>query len=101
MAMAVAYDPEKKPGYFRPRAGKALRLRLGRNIPRRSRVLLLAAVVAFALWLFPETRAWIGSVLSSFLISGDHDGLGRGRRSSPRDVLRYVDPLIGTTNGGR
>jgi putative alpha-1,2-mannosidase len=96
----MSHDPEKKPVYFKPRLGKTSQISLGRNLPRRSRVLSVALLVAFALWLFPATRLRISGIFPDFLPRPDAGSPGRWPGFPKDDVLRYVDPLIGTANGG-
>jgi len=70
-----------------------------RGVPRRSR---LVAIVFFCLcfMLFlPRHDLGIGKTLGFFLfgpgLAGSH-----GRGTPKVDILRFVDPLIGTANGG-
>ncbi|KAK3945635.1 glycosyl hydrolase family 92-domain-containing protein [Diplogelasinospora grovesii] len=58
-----------------------------RGIPRRGRVLVLSFVFASVFWLlFRSNNSNLGGTLAS--------------AGSAVDILQFIDPLIGTTNGG-
>ncbi|KAK0640871.1 alpha-1,2-mannosidase-like protein [Cercophora newfieldiana] len=70
-----------------------------RGVPRRSRLVVIAVFCLCALLSLPRHDLSIGKTLAFFLfgpgLAGSH---GHG---GPRvDILRFVDPLIGTANGG-
>jgi hypothetical protein len=67
-----------------------------RRLPRRSRLLLIAVFCICVLWFLPRVDLGIGKTLSFLLF-----GPGFAGHHKPRvDILRFVDPLIGTANGG-
>ncbi|KAK3316399.1 glycosyl hydrolase family 92-domain-containing protein [Apodospora peruviana] len=73
-----------------------------RGIPRRRRVLVLAlCCVGLFFWL-PRIAISFGRTLLFFLFSpewaGPYDGNGSGRAG--QEILQFIDPLIGTANGG-
>lgn len=69
-----------------------------RGMPRRSRFLVYALVFISFLYLIPRMHLGMGGTLLFFLISPEAAGpYGGGHKV---DILQYVDPLIGTTNGG-
>lgn len=65
-----------------------------KSIPRRRRFLVVVPVLALLVWaLLPPTRlnsptTLFGAIKGSSIKSSD-------------SILRYIDPLIGTVNGGR
>ena len=69
-----------------------------RGIPRRRRVLVYALLLFCLIWFMPSLEANLGKTLL-FFISPNLAGPYQGKGSSV-DVLKYIDPLIGTTNGG-
>ncbi|KAK4176832.1 family 92 putative glycoside hydrolase [Triangularia setosa] len=69
-----------------------------RGMPRRSRFLVYALVFIAFMYLIPRMHLGMGGTLLFFLVSPEAAGpYGGGHKV---DILRYVDPLIGTTNGG-
>ncbi|KAK4230129.1 family 92 putative glycoside hydrolase [Podospora fimiseda] len=71
-----------------------------RGVPRRSRVLVYIVLIIFLISLLPKGHfGGIGKTLLFFLVSPEFAGPYNGN-SQKVDILRYVDPLIGTTNGG-
>jgi hypothetical protein len=81
----------------------SLRLKMP-SIPRRGRSRLLLAVLACILlfWMLPGPRLDLGRTLLYFFFSPNFAGsYGSERATFARDdILKYVNPLIGTTNGG-
>jgi hypothetical protein len=79
-----------------------------KTLPRRSRALVVAAICLLILWLLPVSRVQLGRTALFVLFSpqvADSFGLGSSSWSSSSaaskfKVLQYVDPLIGTANGG-
>ncbi len=71
--------------------------RLTRGVPRRSRVLLIVFVLVCLLLLLPSHGDRLGGALLFALFSPS--SASGGRPAGP-DILRFVDPLIGTVNGG-
>ncbi len=72
-----------------------------RGFPRRSRVLITACVCFCLLWLLPSSDWRIGETLLFLLISPEAARSYGGYGGSPTDILRFIDPLIGTANGGQ
>ncbi|KAK3994543.1 family 92 putative glycoside hydrolase [Cladorrhinum sp. PSN332] len=71
-----------------------------RGVPRRSRVLVYALLTVCIISLLPKVHlGGIGRTLLFFLVSPEFAGSYHGK-SQEVDILQYVDPLIGTTNGG-
>jgi hypothetical protein len=69
------------------------------SFPRRSRVLLYAVIASLVFYSLPKPQFQLGRALVFFLFGSDvATSLTTGSRGA--DVLKYVDPLIGTTNGG-
>lgn len=69
------------------------------GFPRRSRVLLVMLIFFCVLLFLPKPGIYVGRTLLFFLFSPDIAG-PYGHKGSNLDVLKYIDPLIGTTNGG-
>jgi len=67
------------------------------GIPRRSRVLVLVFALVCVLLLLPSPREHVGDALAFLFFSPQS---GRQGRPAGGDILRFVDPLIGTVNGG-
>lgn len=70
-----------------------------RGVPRRSRVLVIAAFCACLWLLLPRSDLGIGKTLAFFLLGPDVAG-SYGPAPPKVDILKFIDPLIGTTNGG-
>lgn len=70
-----------------------------RRLPRRSRLVLIAVFCICFLWLLPSVDLGIGKALS-FLLFGPGFSGQHGHHKPKVDILRFVDPLIGTANGG-
>lgn len=70
-----------------------------RGIPRRSRVLAIAVFCACLWLLLPRSDLGLGKTLAFFLFGPDVAG-PYGPAPPKVDILKYIDPLIGTTNGG-
>ena len=68
------------------------------GIPRRSRALVIVFFLLCALLLLPAPREHVGNALIFIFLSPQSSG--RYGRPSGGDILRFVDPLIGTVNGG-
>lgn len=71
------------------------------RLPRRSRVLLVVVVLFWATMFLTMPRVYIGRALYFFAFSPG--GVGRAaslRPLSKGNILDFVDPLIGTMNGG-
>ena len=68
------------------------------SFPRRSRVILYALLALTVFLLLPKPELHLGRAII-FLLFGSDAATSLTSRPSV-DVLRYVDPLIGTTNGG-
>ncbi|KAK4189368.1 family 92 putative glycoside hydrolase [Podospora australis] len=69
-----------------------------RGVPRRSRFLVYAVFCIILITLLPRFHLHLGGTLLFFLISPEAAGPYKGGHSA--DILKYVDPLIGTANGG-
>ncbi len=69
------------------------------GLPRRSRVLLIVVVLCCTLLLLPAPRERVGQALL-FTFFSPHSWHTRNGESAGPDILRFIDPLIGTTNGG-
>lgn len=73
-------------------------------IPRRRRVLVFAFISICVFWSFSRfvDLSALGQTLSFFLISPEFAGKYGGGSGDPGgvDILRFIDPLIGTANGG-
>lgn len=72
-----------------------------RGIPRRSRVLVYALLCICIISLLQRFDFGIGRTLLFFLVSPEFAGRYEGGGGGGVDILQYVDPLIGTTNGGK
>ena len=72
------------------------------GFPRRRRALVFALICVFLIFLLPRLEFGLGSTILFFLISPDAAGPygASGLRIVDGSILRYIDPLIGTTNGG-
>jgi len=70
-----------------------------KGIPRRSRLVAVAFFVTCLVFLLPKADLGIGKTISFFLFGSDTVGPYRSTTSNI-DVLQFVDPLIGTANGG-
>ncbi|KAK1759714.1 glycosyl hydrolase family 92-domain-containing protein [Echria macrotheca] len=70
-----------------------------RGVPRRSRLLAVAFFCACLIFLLPRTDLGVASTLGFFFFGPDFSG-GYGSKASGVDILQFIDPLIGTTNGG-
>ncbi|KAK0617052.1 alpha-1,2-mannosidase-like protein [Immersiella caudata] len=70
-----------------------------RGVPRRSRLVVIAVFCLCFMLFLPRHDLGIGKTLGFFLfgpgLAGSH-----GRGTPKIDILRFVDPLIGTANGG-
>ena len=69
------------------------------RLPRRSRLLLIAVFCICVFWLLPRVDLGVGKTLG-FLFFGPNLAGHHGHRKPKVDILRFVDPLIGTANGG-
>lgn len=69
------------------------------TFPRRSRVLLYALLAFCVFLMLPKPELHIGRAILFFMFGPDVATSFTSRGPSA-DVLKYVDPLIGTTNGG-
>ncbi|KAK3682470.1 glycosyl hydrolase family 92-domain-containing protein [Podospora appendiculata] len=75
-----------------------------RGIPRRRKVLVIACFCVCLILLLPR-REFLGKTLWFFLlgsdVAGPYDASGPTGSGPPAaDILKFIDPLIGTTNGG-
>ncbi|KAK5652766.1 hypothetical protein OQA88_9619 [Cercophora sp. LCS_1] len=70
-----------------------------RGVPRRSRVLVIAVFCACLWLLLPRGDLGIGKTLAFFLFGPGIAG-PYGPEAPKVDILKYIDPLIGTANGG-
>lgn len=78
-----------KPGLFRG------------AILRRRRALVFAFICVCLLWSLPSFASKFGRTLVFFLFSPEWAGpYGKGVGPGGVDILQFVDPLIGTANGG-
>jgi len=69
--------------------------------PRRSRVILYALLAVIAFLLLPKPELHLGRAVVFLLFGSDAaTSLTSGGWRPSVDVLRFVDPLIGTANGG-
>lgn len=70
-----------------------------RGVPRRSRLVVIAVFCVCFVLLLPQHDLGIGKTLAFFLfgpgLAGSH-----GSGGPKVDILQFVDPLIGTANGG-
>ncbi|KAK0709497.1 hypothetical protein B0T26DRAFT_408095 [Lasiosphaeria miniovina] len=68
-------------------------------VPRRSRALLFALFCLFVFLLLPSSDFDLRGVLLFLLFSTD-PGRSHGSAGQAVDILQFIDPLIGTANGG-
>lgn len=89
-------DSHEKIGRYRPKRTATLESRV---LPRKSRALLIVFVFFVAVLIFPlpGTAAFRAFFLALLL---PRDVTSLGRTTPPEDILKYIHPLIGTTNGG-
>lgn len=73
--------------------------KLAGGFPRRSRVLLIILVFVLIIMFLPTSGSGIGRALL-FVLFGPSTGSALSRSSASVDILKYIDPLIGTVNGG-
>lgn len=77
-----------QPGFFRG------------AIPRRRRALVFAFICVCLIWWLPNLFASsFGKTLVFFLFSPEWAG-PYGKGAGGADILQFIDPLIGTANGG-
>jgi len=79
--------------------GKMAPFHFTRGVPRRSRVLVIVFALVCVLLLLPSPREHVGNALV-FLFLSPQSGGRHGRPAAAGDILKFVDPLIGTVNGG-
>ncbi|KAK3365454.1 glycosyl hydrolase family 92-domain-containing protein [Podospora didyma] len=83
------------------KAAKMVPVHLRSGVPRRSRALLFAIICVVLIFFLPRFDLNLGGTLMFLLFSPDVAGSTYQEYQRPAvDILRFIDPLIGTANGG-
>ncbi|KAK4164565.1 family 92 putative glycoside hydrolase [Cladorrhinum sp. PSN259] len=91
---------DKRSPLLKPTTNMAVAPLRFRGIPRRSRVLVYVLLTICIISLLPKVHlGGVGRTFLFFLVSPEFAGSYHDN-SHEVDILQYVDPLIGTTNGG-